>query len=220
MTRRRSDLSDALDAPGGQPRGGAYFFSHTGPIAEAGRDLLRSLRTAGVEHVLVGDAACCVHAAQAVTPNDSKPPQSAELNWPLRYFAVCVRPSDVDRFRQTVAGREFEVIPGQRSRLLHPHSGIEVDLLPAGEVVGDPLRQREIRWPDPNVAVWLGGVPVPPLERLIELRLAEFSPDGRAAVISLLGLTGVPAERFASVHPLLRGELEACFAEARRLPGV
>ncbi len=220
MTRRRSNPREVPTAADAVAATRALFFSNTGPIAQTGRDLLRSLRTAGVEHVLVGDAAGCVYAEQATVSPIAMPPQTAELDWPVRRFDVCLRPPDVERYRQTVVGRDFEAVPGQRSRLLHPHTGVEIDLLSAGEVVGDPLRQREIRWPDPHAAVWLAGVPVPPLERLVELLLAEFSEHGRSTVISLLALTGAPAERCACVHPLLRGELDACFAAARRMPGV
>jgi hypothetical protein len=170
------------------------FFNENGPFPDACRDLLRSLRAAGIDHLFLGAVAMkaygCEHAEDRVE--------------------ICVRPADVERFRGEFAAHVFPPIPGQSLRFYHPATQIEIDLLVAGEIAGDALRQREIAYPDPRDAVEIAGVPVPPLARLIELKLATWRPADWQAVAALCRANGLDASFAEKLHPLVRSNFVQC----------
>ena len=170
------------------------FFDEHGPFPDACRDLLRSLRAAGIDHVFLGDVALkaygCEHGEGRVE--------------------VCVRPGDVERFRGEFATHVFPPLPGQSLRFYHPATQIEIDLLIAGEIAGDSLRQREIAYPDPRDAVEIEGVPVPPLARLIELKLAAWQPEAWHDVVALCRANGLDASFAEKLHPLMRPNFLQC----------
>ncbi len=173
------------------------FFDEQGPFAQTARDLIRSLRAAAIEHVFVGAVACKAHGG---APGQEK-------------IDFCVREPDRERFRETFAGREFELLPGQSTRYCHPRTQVRIELLVSGQVAGDRLRQQEVRWPDPAEAEWIDGVPVAPLARLLELELASWRPEQWRAAAKLIAVRGLDLSFAERLHPVVR----AAYAECREL---
>ncbi len=170
------------------------FFSNSGAFYEAGRELLLSLRTAAIEHVFVGRAALEAHGC---------PLAAGRLE-------VCLPPTAFEHFHHSLAGYVFEPLPGQQTRYVHPPTQVEIALLPAGGIVGDGLRQREIRWPQPAQAQFVAGLPVPGLARLIELLLASFEHDDLLLAGRLARRHQLDASFAQRLHPVVRGQFAAC----------
>lgn len=170
------------------------FFNEHGPFPDACRDLLRSLRAAGIDHIFLGAVAMKAYGCEYAKDR----------------VEIGVRPGDAERFRGEFATHVFPPIPGQSLRFYHPATQIEIDLLVAGEIAGDALRQREIAYPDPREAVEISGVPVPPLERLIELKLATWRPEDRQDVVALCRANRLDASFAENLHPLMRPNFAQC----------
>ena len=170
------------------------FFDEHGPFPDACRDLLRSLRAAGIDHLFLGAVAMKAYGCEYAEDR----------------VEICVRPGDVERFRGEFAAHVFPQLPGQSLRFYHPATQIEIDLLIAGEIAGDSLRQREIAYPDPRDAIEIGGVPVPPLPRLIELKLSAWRSEDWQDVVVLCRASKLDASFAEKLHPLMRPNFLQC----------
>ena len=174
------------------------FFDEHGAFPDTCRDLIRSLRGAAIEHVFVGAVAMRVYGG----------PYSEEK------IEVCVRRPDIEKFRGEFSGREFQPLPGQSTRYCHPKTQVRIELLVSGDVAGDRLRQQEIRLPDPSEAVFVEGIPIPSLARLIELKLATWEPHEWRAVGGLIAANDLDASFAQRVHPIVRGGYAECLDSA------
>ena len=171
------------------------FFNEQGAFSETCRDLIRSLRGAAIDHVFVGAVAMksygCEHAEDKIE--------------------FCVRRPDLDRFRGEFAGYVFDLLPGQLCRYSHPRTQVRIELLTAGDIAGDRLRQQEIRLPDPSEAELVDGIPVPSLARLVELKLATWQPPDRQDAIRLIAANRLDESFAEQLHTLVRPTyLECC----------
>jgi hypothetical protein len=177
------------------------FFDEHGAFPDTCRDLIRSLRAAAIGHVFVGAVAMKAYGG----------PYSEEK------VEVCVRRPDIEKFRGEFSGREFEPLPGQSLRYYHPQTQVQIELLVSGDVAGDRLSQQEIRLPDPSEAVFVEGIPVPSLVRLIELKLASWEPRDRGDVAALAATHALDASFAKELHELVRATFaETCTLEAQR----
>jgi len=164
------------------------FFNEQSPYIDTCRELLRSLRAAAIEYVFVGAVAMRAYGCAGEAGR----------------VEVCVRPDDVERFRGEFAHHVFEPLPGQSLRYYWPPTQIEIELLIADEIVGDPLRQQEIVYPDPSEAEYVEGVPVVSLSRLIELKLAARDPRDNEDVVRLIAANNLDRLYAERLNALLR----------------
>jgi hypothetical protein len=178
------------------------FFDDRGAFPDTCRDLIRSLRSAAIDHIFVGAVAMRAYGG----------PYAEDK------IEVCVRRPDIEKFRGEFSGREFQPLPGQSLRYYHPRTQMQVELLIAGEIAGDRLRQQEIRLPDPSEAVFVEGIPVPSLARLIELKLASWDGGDRRDVAALIAAHRLNASFAERLHAVVRGGYAECLdtAAARR----
>jgi len=174
------------------------FFDEHGAFSDTCRDLVRSLRAAAIEHVFVG--AVAMRAYGCACSEDK--------------VEVCVRRPDAERFRAEFSGREFQPLPGQSLRYYHPQTQVQIELLIAGEIAGDRLRQQEIRLPDPSEAEFVAEIPVPSLARLIELKLASWDERDRQDVAVLINWNRLDAAFGQRLHPVVRGGYAECLDTA------
>lgn len=178
------------------------FFDEQGPFPDTCRELIRSLRAAAIEHVFVGSVALrtygCEHSRDKIE--------------------VCVRPPDVEHFRGELAGYVYEQLPGQPVRYCHPTTRIRIELLISGEIAGDRLRQQEIRYPDPSEAEFIDGIPIVPLVRLIELKLATWDPLDRGDVARLVAANRLDKSFAERLHAILRPVFAECVRVAHGPP--
>ena len=170
------------------------FFDEQGAFPDTCRELIRSLRAAAIEHVFVGNVALAAYGCAFLEDE----------------IEVCVRQSDVEHFRGELSGYVYEQLPGRPVRYCHPTTRIRIELLVPGEIAGDRLRQQEIRYPDPSEAEFIGGIPIVPLARLIELKLATWDPLDRGDVARLIAANGLDARFAGRLNALVRPAFAEC----------
>lgn len=171
------------------------FFDEQGPFPDTGRELIRSLRAAAIEHVFVGNVALAAYGCAYLEDK----------------IELCVREPDVAHFRGELSGCVYEQLPGQPVRYCHPTTQIRIELLISGEVAGDRLRQQEITYPDPSEAEFADGVPVPSLARLIELKLATWDPRDQRDVAALIAANQLDESFAERLHAVVRGAYADCW---------
>jgi hypothetical protein len=133
---------------------------------------------------------------------------------------VLVTAEGLARFRQELLGRGYvERVPAGRGVRDAEH-GVPIDFLIAGEYPGDG-KPKDVRFPDPSVeARREKSIPLLPLERFLELKLASgLSAPHRLqdladvlALIRTLALEESLAERLA---PSVRGKYRELWQAAR-----
>ena len=172
----------------------ANLLDTPGPPFDALRRVVRALRGCAVPHVFVGGIALRAHGA------------AAELE-----LVACLRPADMPRFTAGVAG-ELGVVPGRPRLLYDLATQRPLQLVASGEPAGDRFEFPEVRQPDPDEALMLGGVPVPARWRLMELLLATGALE---AAVALLHAGGEDAALQRRIHASLRGRYDEVRAAVR-----
>jgi len=125
---------------------------------------------------------------------------------------VCVRPAERARVKTLVERAGFVASPGKSWTLYDPATQLEAHFLASGDHAGDRFRYPEIRLPDPAEAVEVEGVPVPTLERLLELCLVTGRFQDLGCAIKLIRANGLD-EAFADrLAPATRGAYLDCVA--------
>lgn len=151
--------------------------------------LLRSVRSTGAPHIFVGSVAVHLYG---VSSHDMD-------------FDVCVPAAEHAKVRTLVEHAGFALCPGRRSTLYDPSTGLVAHFLCSGDFAGDRFRYPEIRLPDPAEAVERDGVPVPRLERLVELLLVEATADAWEAAGALVQVHHLGAPFELRLHSAVRG---------------
>jgi hypothetical protein len=172
------------------------LFHQRAPLAETFRRLILALRGSATPHVFVGQLAVYLYRRS--------PPLPERL-------AVCGRAPQLRRFVAEVAGRDLTPLPGRGHGLYDRQTKVEIDLLAAGDFAGDRYLFDDVRLPDPEEAVELDGVPVPPLSRLLELLLVS-GPRDREDVVALIRANQLKTGYAAHLRPSVRGQFLSCFA--------
>jgi hypothetical protein len=165
----------------------ASLFDAPGVPFDALRRAVRALRGCAVPHLFIGGVALRAHGVE----------EELEL-------VACLRPADIPRFTGSVAG-ELGSVPGRPRLLYDLATQRPLRLVAAGEPAGDPFEFPDVRLPDPDEAVMLGGVPVPPLWRLLELLLAAGELEAAATLLRVRGMDAAPP---LQIHASLRGRYD------------
>ncbi|MGE0480065.1 MAG: hypothetical protein AB7Q17_06290 [Phycisphaerae bacterium] len=175
------------------------FFDADGPVPESLRRLQQRLHDAGIPHIFIGAMAMNAHRYERMT----------------RDVDVCVRPADLERFRSRCAGKFYEPVAGRARRFRDRESNVTLDVLISGEVAGRAEKQHGIRFPDPDEAEVRGGIPVPSLARLIELKLVTWRLKGWADVIELIRANALHADFAEQLQPGARALYRQCFDQMK-----
>lgn len=171
------------------------FHEHEGPVHNALEKLLADLSSAGMGHVVIGAfALACYNYERATSDVD-----------------VCLRESDLNRFRSELVGTEYEPVQGRSRRFQVAGSRVTVDLLISGELAGRTSRNDQIRFPDPDEAVVVNGIPTVTLPRLIELKLVTWRLQDWADVVALIRNNNLTEDFSTRIHPLVRMAYLECY---------
>ncbi|MFO0837101.1 MAG: hypothetical protein U1D55_01135 [Phycisphaerae bacterium] len=171
------------------------FFQDQGPVPETLRALHQRLEQAGLPHILIGAMALKAYGFRRTTED----------------IDICMRAADLARFRELLVGRDYQPVTGRSRRFFDAASQVTIDILVAGEIAGRREKQQEVRFPDPSEGQLVEGILVPPLNRMIELKLATWRYKDWADVIELIRLHDL-REAFADqIHPVLRTAYLQCY---------
>jgi hypothetical protein len=126
----------------------------------------------------------------------------------------------LERLKREVVGRGYlEKFPGSRG-LKDVETGVEIDVVVAGEFPGDG-RPKPVAFPNPATAAVRGdGVAFLPLEKLIELKLASgMTAPHRlrdlADVLELVRALGLPRELAQGLDPSVRAKYDELWHAAQ-----
>lgn len=144
--------------------------SGRGPVSDALRRLRAILDSAKIPHIFVGRVATNAYGHARMTDD----------------LDACVRSSDIPRCQEVLSSAGYVAHSGRDCRFLDPRTGVTVDLFISGKCVGLRREQRPIRFPDPAGAEIHGGIPVPSLACLIELKLALWRFKDWGDVVELI----------------------------------
>ncbi len=134
---------------------------------------------------------------------------------PTTDIDICVRPADFRRFEAELVGSAYERVPGTQRRFRDPASDVTFDLFPSGELAGRVPRNKEIRFPDPDEAAAIRGVPTVSLERMIELKLVTWRTKDSADVIELMGRNNLGEEFAYRLHTTIQMAYWECYDKRR-----
>lgn len=85
----------------------------------------------------------------------------------------------------------------------------------AGERIRGMKRSVPGTYPDPGESVWVSGVPVPPLPRLIECLLARARLRDLAYIVELIGVHNLDESFAEKIHPVARSAYLQCLDQKR-----
>lgn len=175
------------------------FFDDHGPVRETYRNLKKSLEDAGIPHIFMGATAVNAHGHRRATED----------------VDICLRSSDLERFRRVLLGPVYHSVEGRQRRFLDPRTQVTFDILVAGEIARDSRRQKEIRFPEPSEAEIVHDTPVPPLHRLIELKLVTWRFQDWGDVVNLIRVHDLDESFADRIHPLVRMAYLECLDQKR-----
>jgi hypothetical protein len=163
----------------------------------------------GIDYVLIGGMALVAHGYVRFT-ND---------------VHLLTTPEGLVRIHERLIGRGYRpAFEGSRKKLRDTETGIDVELITAGEYPGDG-KPKPVRFPVPkDVAVDRGGVKVISLAKLIELKLASgLSAEHRrlrdlADVQDLIIALKLPRELREDIDPSVRDEYDRMWDSAQEAP--
>jgi hypothetical protein len=181
-------------------RDGSRFFVGEGPVHETLRRLARRLAEEGIDYTLAGGMALFIHGFRRFTED----------------IDIVLRGEDLDRFRARLVEAGYRpAFEGATRAFRDNETGVVVEILASGDFPGDGLA-KPVAVPDPaSSREDHGGLPVLPLAKLIELKLAS----GLSAPSRLKDLADVQELIVRLALPLdLADRLDASVAdEFRRL---
>jgi hypothetical protein len=173
-----------------------HFLAFEADYSATFWSLLRSVRATGVPHLFVGSLAAQAYGVRSHEPS----------------FEVCVRLAERAKVKTLVEHAGFVASPGKTWTVYDPATQLEATFLASGDYAGDRFRFPDIRLPDPAEAVEVEGVPVPTLERLMELCLVTGRFQDLAYAISLIRVNGLDECFAARLAPSTRGVYLDCVA--------
>ncbi|MBW7905650.1 MAG: hypothetical protein LC135_00925 [Phycisphaerae bacterium] len=177
-------------------RGALGLFGDASPFGGCFRHLVRAVRSTGLPHVFVGSVAVHLYGVG-----------SHALD-----FHLCAASAERAKAKALVEHAGFVASPGKAWTVYDPATQLEAHFLASGEPAGDRFRYPEIRLPDPAEAVEREGVPVPTLERLLELCLVTGRLQDLAYAARLIRANGLDAAFAARLAPATRGAYLDCIA--------
>ena len=181
------------------------YFSRRGAVWEAMKNLNQRMESEGIDFVLIGALALALHGYSRMTVD----------------IDVLIAREGLEKFHDLLIGRGYiPAFPGARRSIRETENRVRIDMVLAGEYPGDG-KPKEIAFPSPEQAKTLvSGMPVVPLETLIELKLASgISAPHRALdladVIALIRARSLDAELAEHLHPVVREKYRELWVAAQ-----
>jgi hypothetical protein len=171
------------------------FFNDQGPVPETFQILVKLLTDANIPHIFIGAIAVNAHGLRRSTED----------------VDVCMRPEDLERFKQLFVGSEFEPVKGRPRRFFDPKTQVSFDVLLSGEIAGNTRKQRDVRFPDPSEAELIDGVAFVSLPRLIELKLVTWRYKDWGDVVELIRTCNLDESFGNRFNPLVRQAYLQCY---------
>lgn len=171
------------------------FFDDQGPVPETYRRLRQALKDADIPFIVIGAMAVNAHGFLRAT----------------RDIDICMRPEDLQRFRQVLVGQTFHPVPGYLRRFVDGQTRTMVDILVSGELAGRRDRNHDIRFPDPAEAQIHSAVPTVSLVRLIELKLVTWRYQDWGDVVNLIRHFDLDEAFAENLHPTVRLAYRQCY---------
>lgn len=160
------------------------FHNQTGPVYETLERLRSNLEQAGIDYVVIGAFALGSHNFQRATMD----------------VDVCLRAEDLERFRATQVGQQYQAVEGRSRRFLDPETQVCVEILVSGALAGHTGKNKIVRFPDPSEATEIAGLRTVSLERLIGLKLVTWRFKDWGDVVELIRINKLD-ESFADKLP-------------------
>lgn len=171
------------------------YHKDAGPVPDTFRRLANALESAGIEYTVIGALALAVHHYRRATED----------------VDICLRPADLERFREQFVGTVYQQVSGRSRRFYDPSTQVTIDILVSGTLAGRVSRNKEIKFPDPSEGEDHDGLRTVSLERIIELKLVTWRFKDWADVVELIRKNDLD-EAFADhVHPLVRMAYLECY---------
>lgn len=146
------------------------FFDDRGPVPEAFRALEDRLTRAGIPHIYLGAIALNAHGFRRSTED----------------IDFCLRADDIERFKHEFVDKVYQCVQGRPRKFYDPQTQVSFDILISGHIAGNSRKQREVRFPDPDEAELINGLPFVSLVRLVELKLVTWRFQDWADVVHLI----------------------------------
>jgi hypothetical protein len=175
---------------------GQRYFMGEGQLNNALARLVADLKEHDIDYVVIGAIALMAHGYPRFTED----------------IDLILDGSGIDRFHRELIGLGYSpAFQGARKRLRSTRDGVPIELISAGEYPGDG-KPKPVRFPNPSEAsVEINDVKFPPLEKLIELKLASgmTAPDrlkDLADVQELIKIRNLSSEFGTKLDPYVRAE--------------
>jgi hypothetical protein len=171
------------------------FFRDEGPVPETLLRLEAVLNGAGIPHIFIGAAALKVYGLRRTTED----------------VDMCMEPADLERFGREFVGSVYQPVQGRSRRFFDPATQTTIGVLVAGEVAGRREKQQSVRFPSPSEKHMIDELPVPNLERLIELKLVTWRHQDWADVITMIRHHHLDERFSAKLDPVVRSAYLQCY---------
>ena len=179
------------------------FFVGEADVQKALRKLARLLDEGGIAYAIAGAMALNAYGYQRVTVD----------------VDVLLTRKGLKAFKARHLGRGYvEKFPKSRG-LRDAENGVNIDVLVSGDYPGDG-KPKPVAFPDPAIAVRVGGIALLPLEKLVELKLASgLSAPHRlrdlADVLELVRAARLPATLADQLDASVRGKYRELWEAAQ-----
>lgn len=174
------------------------FFEKKGPVWETLRALERRLDEAGIPFVVIGGLALNAH---------HYPRQTIDVD-------VVLAPGGFEVFKTRLVGAPYQSRTGAPRRFVDPETGVDVDVLVAGQIAGATAKNTSVRFPDPSEAEAHGDLRTVSLARLIELKLVTWRFKDWGDVVELIRRNSLPESYADKLDPVVRSAYGECWDQA------
>ena len=173
------------------------YFRDEGPVPETLRRLVAGLNRAGIPHIFIGASALKVYGLRRTTED----------------VDVCMEAADLERFRRDFVGSIYQPVAGRSRRFFDPTTQTTIDVLIAGEIAGRREKQQSVKFPSPSEKQIVDELPVPKLERLVELKLVTWRYQDWADVIAMIRENHLDGSFAIKLDPVARSAFLQCYGE-------
>jgi hypothetical protein len=171
------------------------YHKEAGPVPDTLRKLCHLLEQEQIDYVVIGAVAMAVHRFRRATED----------------VDLCVRESDLARFRERFVGTVYQGVEGRSRRFYDPQTQVTFDLLVSGQLAGRKDKNNEVRFPDPSEATDVQGLRTVSLDRLIALKLVTWRLKDWVDVMSLVRANHLDEKFAANLPDIVRAAYLQCY---------
>jgi hypothetical protein len=176
------------------------FFAGKDKVHQTMRRLLRRLKRASIEHVIVGGLAVKAHGYERTTKD----------------VDVLLTREGFEEFKRRFVPKNYVLRPGLKRRFLDRTNQVEVDVLVTGLYPGSG-KPGPIAYPDPaDVRMEVEKIAILDLVTLIQLKLAARRHQDFADVVNLIRANNLDESFRDQLHESVRQDYIECVEERRR----